>query len=83
MATSRIKNIAKHVVGADKDPDVDVVTTGDFLREHKFSPVAFAVDYLRRLFPILGWIGKYNIGWLSGDLVAGALPLEPMILGLA
>lgn len=28
-------------------------------------------DYLLSLFPFLAWIGKYNLQWLLGDLVAG------------
>jgi sodium-independent sulfate anion transporter 11 len=29
------------------------------------------VHYLLRLFPILGWITRYNVGWLTGDVIAG------------
>lgn len=29
------------------------------------------VHYLRSLFPFLSWIGRYNVQWLAGDLVAG------------
>lgn len=68
---SRLKHFAKKLVGADKDPHVGVVTSADFIKANKISPVAFILHYLRSLFPILGWIGKYNLGWLSGDLVAG------------
>ena len=27
--------------------------------------------YVRSLFPFLNWIGRYNLQWLTGDLVAG------------
>lgn len=27
--------------------------------------------YFLSLFPILGWIGRYNLGWLTGDVIAG------------
>jgi sodium-independent sulfate anion transporter 11 len=67
----RAKRVFRHVVGADKDPHVKTVSSADFLRENHFHPGHFVIDYLRRLFPILGWITKYNLGWLSGDLVAG------------
>lgn len=29
------------------------------------------ITYSRSLFPFLDWIGKYNLQWLAGDLVAG------------
>lgn len=29
------------------------------------------VQYCRSLFPFLNWIGRYNLQWLVGDLVAG------------
>lgn len=67
----RVKHIAKKIVGADKDPDVAVVGTAEYLREHRFNPVQAVITYLKSLFPIIGWIGKYNFAWLSGDLIAG------------
>lgn len=30
-----------------------------------------AASYAKSLFPIAGWIGRYNMTWLSGDLLAG------------
>lgn len=70
----RVKYLAKRLVGADKDPDVAVVSTADYFKEHRFNPVQAAFDYVKSLFPIIGWIGKYNFGWLSGDLIAGTFP---------
>jgi hypothetical protein len=29
------------------------------------------LDYLKSLFPFLAWIGRYNLQWLVGDLIAG------------
>lgn len=31
--------------------------------------------YCRSLFPFTHWIGRYNLQWLAGDLVAGKRPL--------
>ncbi len=31
------------------------------------------VHYCRSLFPFLNWIGRYNVQWLVGDLVAGKI----------
>jgi len=28
-------------------------------------------NYFLSLFPIIGWIGRYNLGWLTGDVIAG------------
>ena len=67
----KVKNFAKKVVGADKDPDVNVISTAEYVKSQKFDVIHFIKDYVTRLFPILGWITKYNLGWLSGDLIAG------------
>jgi len=32
------------------------------------------IDWLYHLFPFTHWIGRYNLTWLSGDLIAGKLP---------
>ncbi|KAG8886508.1 hypothetical protein FRB97_003019 [Tulasnella sp. 331] len=69
----RAKKLAKRIVGADKDPKVQTVSSGDFFKENTqgMTITGFCIDYLRRLFPILGWIGRYNLTWLTGDLIAG------------
>lgn len=33
-----------------------------------------AYNYVYSLFPFLHWIGRYNLIWLAGDLVAGQFP---------
>jgi sodium-independent sulfate anion transporter 11 len=35
------------------------------------NPTEHIRRYLTSLFPILQWIMRYNLGWLSGDLIAG------------
>ncbi|KAG8872462.1 hypothetical protein FRB97_007623 [Tulasnella sp. 331] len=74
----RIKHTARRVIGADKVPQVSTVSSQDFFREHRFSPTAFVIDYLRRLFPILGWIRRYNITWLMGLTVGVILVPQSM-----
>ncbi|KLO18575.1 high affinity sulfate permease [Schizopora paradoxa] len=69
IATS-VKNFAKATVG-HKDGVVPTVTTEDWARSVYRDPKKFVVDYFVTLFPILGWIGRYNFGWLTGDLIAG------------
>ncbi|KAH7013190.1 sulfate transporter family-domain-containing protein [Ilyonectria destructans] len=45
-------------------------TVGEFLEE--FTPTIHGIaEYLYSLFPFLSWIGKYNLIWFLGDLIAG------------
>ncbi|QGI85321.1 hypothetical protein CEK25_012050 [Fusarium fujikuroi] len=45
-------------------------TVGEFLRE--ITPSTRAIgEYFYNLFPFLSWVGKYNLIWFIGDLVAG------------
>lgn len=45
-------------------------TAGEYFRE--LTPSGKEVfEYIKSLFPFLYWIGKYNMQWLAGDLVAG------------
>ncbi|KAH9934918.1 sulfate permease [Fomitopsis serialis] len=61
---------AKRAVGHPKDP-VPVVTVDHWVRRLSPDPKREALDYLRSLFPIFGWITRYNLGWLTGDVIAG------------
>jgi len=36
--------------------------------------------YVISLFPFLKWIGRYNLQWLTGDLVAGKFASNPGFL---
>ncbi|CAG8553808.1 11066_t:CDS:2 [Funneliformis mosseae] len=31
----------------------------------------YSINYVKSLFPIATWIGRYNLTWLSGDIIAG------------
>ncbi|CZR61645.1 related to sulfate permease 2 [Phialocephala subalpina] len=45
-------------------------TTADWLRE--IVPTGRNVKtYFKELFPFLAWITRYNVQWLTGDLIAG------------
>ena len=37
-------------------------------------------EYCSSLFPFLSWIGRYNVQWLIGDLVAGTSHLHSTIV---
>jgi sodium-independent sulfate anion transporter 11 len=45
-------------------------TAGDWLRE-VIPSGKDVLRYLYGLFPFTHWIGRYNLQWLYGDLVAG------------
>lgn len=45
----------------------------DWIREVTPSGTQL-VNYLISLFPFLNWIGRYNLQWFVGDLVAGKCP---------
>lgn len=52
------------------------VTVGQYFRE--VSPSGSDMfDYVKSLFPFLSWIGRYNMVWFAGDLVAG----KPLFAG--
>lgn len=51
-------------------------TAGEYFRE--LAPSGKEVlAYLKSLFPFLYWIGKYNMQWFAGDLVAGQSCAHP------
>ena len=52
----------------------------EWLREIAPTPQGVG-RYVANLFPFLSWIGKYNLTWFSGDLVAGELILF-VVMGL-
>jgi len=68
-----VKKLAKKVVGADKIPEVNVVSTQDVLQGAACDPVQGFLFYLKSLFPITNWITHYNLGWLTGDVIAGKI----------
>ncbi|KAH9842931.1 sulfate permease, partial [Rhodofomes roseus] len=69
-AKNAAKNAVKRAVGHPKEP-VPVVTVEHWIRRLSPDPKRDAIDYLTSLFPIFGWITRYNLGWLTGDLIAG------------
>ncbi|KIJ69490.1 hypothetical protein HYDPIDRAFT_79859 [Hydnomerulius pinastri MD-312] len=69
MAASA-KRIGKKVVGHPEN-DVPTISSGTYLKGLVRDPRHAVVNYLTSLFPILGWITRYNAGWLTGDLIAG------------
>ncbi|TRM58068.1 sulfate permease [Schizophyllum amplum] len=69
-STESAKKFGKRVIAYPEEA-VPVISTTDWFRERSFDPRVAVVDYLSSLFPIFGWISRYNLGWLSGDVIAG------------
>ncbi|KAF9228010.1 sulfate permease [Gyrodon lividus] len=67
---STAKRIGKQII-AYPDNHVPTISSGTYLKNLVKDPKQLAVDYLTSLFPIFGWITRYNAGWLTGDLIAG------------
>ncbi|KAF8874619.1 sulfate permease [Gymnopilus junonius] len=70
MSLSSVKRWGKHVVGYP-ETKVPVASSVEYTKRIFQNPVQRVQDYLISLFPILKWIGKYNLGWFTGDLIAG------------
>ncbi|KAJ7752081.1 sulfate transporter family-domain-containing protein [Mycena metata] len=64
------KRLAKRVV-AYPEHSVPYVSSKDFVGPYIRDPRRPIRDYLLSLFPILSWISRYNLTWLTGDLIAG------------
>jgi solute carrier family 26 (sodium-independent sulfate anion transporter), member 11 len=70
MSLSSAKRFGKRVIGYPETV-VPVVSSVEYVSNIFESPGQRLKDYFLSLFPILSWIGKYNLGWLTGDLIAG------------
>ncbi|EIW60605.1 sulfate permease [Trametes versicolor FP-101664 SS1] len=66
----KAKSFGKRVIGQPEHP-VPVVSIKDWASSVTSSPSRGALRYVESLFPIVGWITRYNLGWLYGDVVAG------------
>lgn len=82
--TPTIKDRLAKAVGYDsddRDDDVPSISNADLFIEHEPTVGEFLAEitptlrdvgnYFYGLFPFIHWIGKYNVTWLIGDLVAG------------
>ncbi|KAI0646822.1 sulfate permease [Trametes meyenii] len=67
---SLLKKACKRIVGSAEE-DVPVISPRDWVGKLAQDPAERAVAYLTSLFPIFGWIARYNLGWASGDIIAG------------
>ncbi|KAH9951374.1 sulfate permease [Amylocystis lapponica] len=68
---SAAKSYGKRIIGEPEHP-LPVVSVKDWVGHVVQNPSArYALDYVESLFPIVGWITRYNLGWLYGDVIAG------------
>lgn len=85
FATTAKERLAK-AVGfdtEDRDSDVPSISNADPYLEREPTVAEFLEEirpslhdigmYFYNLFPFLHWIGKYNLTWFIGDLIAGEL----------
>ncbi|KZT28571.1 sulfate permease [Neolentinus lepideus HHB14362 ss-1] len=69
MTTAAIET-GKRIIGYPEEK-VPVVSVRDWVNKTFTDPLHTFVQYSISLFPIAGWIARYNLGWLGGDVVAG------------
>ncbi|KZT11507.1 sulfate permease [Laetiporus sulphureus 93-53] len=70
MFSTKVKSTAKRIVGYPEEP-VPVVTVGQWVHNRCRDPKRGVIRYVTGLFPIFSWISRYNLGWLTGDVIAG------------
>lgn len=59
----------KRFIGIPED-EPETVHATDYLKGSAGSAKSGAVTYVRSLFPFLNWLPRYNLTWLTGDLIA-------------
>ncbi|THU89361.1 sulfate permease [Dendrothele bispora CBS 962.96] len=70
--TESAKKLGKRVINyPDEELNVPVTSVKSWLGRFWTNPAPHIVNYFYSLFPILGWISRYNLGWLTGDVIAG------------
>ncbi|KIM60618.1 hypothetical protein SCLCIDRAFT_1216672 [Scleroderma citrinum Foug A] len=68
--SSTIQRLRERTFGGENG--APVVSSADYIRDSiPKDPIRAVSSYITNLFPILGWISRYNVGWLTGDVIAG------------
>ncbi|KAF8803541.1 sulfate permease [Phlegmacium glaucopus] len=70
MAFPSAKRLGKRIIGYP-ETTIPTISTTDWFGQFTHNPIQHIKDYFVSLFPILTWITRYNLGWLSGDVIAG------------
>lgn len=83
MAANKYTDRLKRFLGIDPDQALDDSAFRDdgyYVEEEPTVKEALVeiiptgqdiINYLKELFPFLGWIFHYNLTWLLGDFIAG------------
>lgn len=83
MSSTKRTDSVKRFFGIDPDQVVDdsaLYDDGSFVEEEPsvkealfelFPTIPGILNYLKALFPFVGWIFHYNLTWLLGDVIAG------------
>lgn len=83
MASNKHAGRVKRFFGIDPDQtlrDSALYDDGSYVEEEPsvrealfelIPTIPRILQYLRELFPFLGWIFHYNLTWLLGDFIAG------------
>ncbi|KAG8745562.1 hypothetical protein FRC10_007740 [Ceratobasidium sp. 414] len=83
----KLKRLGKSIIGYPEHPIPRTVSTLDYVQTAKEANVKEGVlGYLSSLFPFLQWATRYNLGWATGDLIAGltvGLVLVPQSMSYA
>ncbi|QRV72682.1 sulfate anion transporter [Ceratobasidium sp. AG-Ba] len=83
----KLKRIGKSIIGYPEQPIPKTVSTLDYVQQARDASVKDSVvGYLSSLFPVFQWITRYNLGWATGDLIAGltvGLVLVPQSMSYA
>ncbi|CAK9785646.1 sulfate permease [Cutaneotrichosporon oleaginosum] len=82
----RVKAKAKKIAGLDDDTVPRSISVTEYFQENKRDWPQAALEYVKSLFPFLQWLPRYNLTWLTGDLIAGitvGMVLVPQSLSYA
>lgn len=67
---SGLKHIFKNKVLGVPDDVPATVHTLDYVRGNTNDTGTIILDYIKSLFPFIQWLPRYNLTWLTGDLIA-------------
>ncbi|OBZ75767.1 putative sulfate permease C3H7.02 [Grifola frondosa] len=66
----QVRKLGKRIINYPEER-IPVISARDWVRNLYHDPLQNIISYLTSLFPILGWMLRYNLGWASGDIIAG------------
>ncbi|KAG8732946.1 hypothetical protein FRC12_019028, partial [Ceratobasidium sp. 428] len=83
----KFKRFGKRIIGYPEQPIPKTISTLDYVQSARETDVKGSIlGYLSSLFPVLQWVTRYNLGWATGDIIAGltvGLVLVPQSMSYA